>query len=653
MRRKQPVTPQAVKLWRLPEGWTSRQGVIAPADYAPSPFELLPPPILTTQDALREYARCSAPGGLAYFATRYCWTLHVDDPGGAPTIRRLPAYPYMRDLLADIDTPQNLLIDKARQMLTSWAHMTAYLRDLLFRPDWPMWVMSRRAKEVDDGGENSTPDSLLGKLRFMYERLPPFLWRPLEIQYNRISNRQTGTYVRGETGAGSGAARGPAAKRALMDEAAFIPRSESAFAGARQSCKTGLVLNSSPLGMANAFARIRHSKTARFKKVSLHWTLHPEKAAGLGCSCGWQASRTDVLPSVQLAAHRPVCPRREGPEFTSPWYRAQQADLTEEQVASELDMSYERSARGRVYAFDSARHTFDAEATIDPRTGKPVGPPRDGETKSQWTRRYLAAAIDPRKEVVVAWDFGVSDETAVVLGQIEDEGSMRVRWLAELLAAGKDWTFYHQHVVAVWYVAYARALGYTLAQLEAWAKLEHIGLANRPAPVPDFHEELPPGALSVYHAGDPTGRNRDSSLSSWIANLAGADPSVHVRYLPFGPDSAKKYGSQLDWVERTRTLVRRDAVMVSTACPRLIDGFNGWKWPTDADGQVVSGRVLPVHDLHSHPMTAQLYLYRTRWRGRVRDVVAGGESHERQIASLIAEGRTERRRDTVEEDEDT
>lgn len=604
-------------LWQPQPGWGEvRPGIWEPAGYEPGPWELTPPAVVTPEDEIREYLRCA--NSLPYFALHYCFALHVDDPEGAQP-RRLPAYPYIRELLTTLQVPSNTVSDKSRQMLTSWLYMAAFLSDLLFVANTPMLVASRRQKEVDDGGAESTVDSLLGKLRFMHERLPRFLWHPVTFKLFRATSTVTGSYVRGETGAGGQVARGPAYRRALADEFAYAQRSESMFTGLKQSCKRGLHLNSTANGKGNAFYRLVHSKTTSFTKIRLHWTKHPEYAAGLACLCGWSSRADAGAPVAQFEAHRTTCRRQAGPAPTSPWYRLQQQDFTPEQVAQDIDISYERSTNARVFdGYDAGRHVFDVAAALDRRTGQPIGDLRVGETDLEYRRRVLPGLLDPGKPLVIFWDFGVSDETAVHLGQVVDEATQATVWLDEVLDRGKAWTYYHRHIMSVWYPSYLEACGWTPDRLQAWADRKELDWSTRPLCVPDFQTEVPRGCLPVYHAGDPAGRQRDSSLSSWTRNLANAEPPMLLQTVPFAkPDD----GSMLDWIDHVRDRVRRDQIHLTNLCTRLADALSDWRWPTDKDGNVLPGRQMPVHDKHSHSATALVMGYRTRWRGQL--VISG------------------------------
>ncbi|MEO8483341.1 MAG: hypothetical protein ABI634_14100 [Acidobacteriota bacterium] len=627
-------------IWIPPVDWReSRPGIYEPLGYAASPWEVAPPIVATPKDEVREYLRCAA--SLPYFALHYCWTLHVDDPDGARP-RRLPAFPYIREMLADLQTPTNTLTEKSRQMLTSWIFCSAFVYDLLFVHNAPLLMVSKRARDVDDGGANSTVDCLLGKVRFIHERLPRFLWHPFSFKKWEVRSLHTGSYIKGETGTGGQVARGPSYGRGLADEFAYAKHSESMFAGLRQACKRGLELNSTPDGRGNTFARLAHSKTTTFRKRTLHWTRHPLMAIDLACLCGWKAKAGPgaSLPDVQFQEHRKSCKRERGAKPTSTYYRNTAADLTPEKLASELDISYDRTAAAAVFdGYDATRHLFDVADVRDRRTGKLMGPPGVAEDDLTYKRRVLPGLIDPRFPLVIFWDFGVADETYVALGQVLDDEAQTTRWLDELVDSGKAWSHYHQLIVTVWMTSYLEACGHTPDSMQAYADRRHLDWSNRVAFVPDLVNEVPRGCLPVYHAGDPAGRQRDSSLSSWTRNLQMADPSMSLRTVPFAKPAD---GSLLDWIDHVRQLVRRNGVSLSSFCTRLADALADWKWPTDKDGNVIPGSTKPVHDKHSHAGTALVMGYRTRWRGQLVALDAPGRGRAAQEEMVVSEGRSGR-----------
>lgn len=569
-------------------------GVWIPDGYHPSQFEMPTPVVQTPEDAAREYRRCQR--SLSYFAFSACWSLHTDDLGGAPVFRKFPQYDYMKEFFAQAQEPQNLHVEKSRQLLMSWAWMVVFLWDISFHDTWANLAVSRKEVLVDDGGDASTTDSLFGKLRVLWRSLPEHLQHPLVFRHMRVSCPATNSYVKGESGGSGSGGRGASYKRALLDEAAHIARSESLFRAVHEAAKHGLVLNSTPLGKANVFARIRFQPRTSFKRLSFHWTHHPEKAMGLYCNCGWQ-SVDDAAVAIgpkrtrrqQFDDH--VCPKPE--DVTehivrlprSPWYDHATADYTPEGIASEFDLSYERSMRGRVYEpFEETRHVKDYVQVIGMR--------REHESALVYRKRYLRAVLNPLLPTVVGWDFGVGDPTSLVLGQVIDDHMMKIRWLDEHEMTDRGWSYYHTFVQGLWAPLVQECTG-----------------------------------QDILHYGDPSGANRGHDLESWCSNLAASDPPIVIIRGP-------KMGSKLQWLDLIADLIRRGQFEVSLWAAHLIDALGQYHFPLDGEGNPVPGAHEPVHDQWSHMMDAMRYVYMFRYHDRLRDVYARGVT----VSQLLAIG---------------
>lgn len=584
--------------WQPPTGWTQQpDGTYVPPDYQPTRWELPTPPAPDTDTARAEYLKCQR--SLKYFALRYCWTLDSDDPSDIPTIRKCPAYPYLRNFFDSVQQPRNTHVEKSRQMLMSWAWAVVLLWDVLFHQNWNDLAVSLRAREVDDGGENSSPNSILGKVRFMHERLPPHIWMPFAYQRYVVRNPRLQSTIRGETGKGANVSRGPNYKRALIDEAAYVQQGETIFKGARQAAKNGTILNSTPNGKGNVFARIRFSITSTFLKLSYHWSEHPRKSVGLYCICGWRAQMGVGVPARdQFRTHAVECPRNalgKKPEMRSPWYDAQAQDMRPEDVASELDISYEKSVRGRVWdTFDSTRDVFDYQNIVGPRGLQ--------ETEDEYHERYLLAVLDPSLETVICWDFGVGDPTVMLLGQIVNDVEPRVRIVDELEQAGKSYDFFSDYCDTFW--------------LPIWRA--HTGNP----------------AAAFLHYGDPAGKQRDSKLESWIHNLR----TRGIVMITQGPA-----GSMMDWIDYVREQFRKGRIEVSSWCIGTIDAVSQYHFPTDDEGNPVPGDHKPVHDEWSHKATALQYLHRFRWNDRLFNREQQGVSATRMLGVGANEPTTETR----------
>ena len=287
----------------------------------------------------REVMRCRT--SPAYFLASYCATVAIPEGMGAlggGTVTLMPTdedWPHMRALIAAFWPPRDIVIEKSRQMLASWFAMAVVLHDLLFRSDWAVLTLSRVEKLVDDGGERSTPATLHGKVRFMWEHLPEFLRaEPLLFKHLSIVNPAHNAYALGFSSTPA-AGRGPTFSRAILDEFAHVPFSEQVLTSVARACPTGKVLISTPHGKANAFARVRfHASRQVFPRI--------DAANGHERASTEEGGRHWERYSIHWSQH---------PQRDRAWYDAIVAShtMTAEAIAQELDISYERSLVGRVY----------------------------------------------------------------------------------------------------------------------------------------------------------------------------------------------------------------------------------------------------------------------------------------------------------------
>ncbi len=583
----------------LPDFVEVAPNVWVPPGYRPTAWERPTPIVTSNAEAAVQFAKCES--SLPYFALRFAWSLHQDDPSGEPQYRKIPAYPYVTDFLTHVQAVENFHIEKSRQLLFSWMWMAVFLWDILFHDNWANVAFSIQEKLVDDGGPTATPDSLFGKVRVLWQGLPPYLQLPVSFRKLLIQCPATGSYIRGRAPT-RGAGRGPAYKRGLLDEAAHIAHAETLFRALRASVKGGLILNSSPLGKGNTFARIRFDDKVTFRKLSYHWSLNPEKTDGLYCTCGWTVdpkTRPTDRPA-QFAAH--ACrPTADGSEpvrhMRSPWYDHATADYTPEQTASEYDLSYEKSQRGRVYsAFDHLRHVTPYQHAI--------GTKLEHETVLAYRKRYLKWRLDPNLITVCGWDFGVSDPTALCLGQVVDERTMRIRWIDEFRHNDASWRFYRKFVNSLWVPIVKDVTG-----------------------------------LDILHYGDPSGKGRNAELTSWIMNLAappGDDqelgPSIRIITGP-------RTGRNLAWYDFIHNLIRQGEFEVSEWCTHMIDALGQYHFPLDEEGNPVPGEHEPDHEW-SDMMAAKRYVYMFRFHNRLTRVEAGALV---PAKSMLGLGRGDRR----------
>lgn len=279
----------------------------------------------------------------AYFITRFCLT--ADDTG---TTHAIPNWGFTLRYIRALEAGDNLVVEKSRQMMATWIACSFFVWKLLFVRGSAGFMASRKEALVDDGGENSTRESLLGRVRYIYDRLPDWAkaMGPVQFSHLRVTAKWNESYIRGES-SNPNLGRGGTFTHGLLDEAAFMPQSETVFAAISDACKRGLILQSTPNGRANAFARLVHSKDSGFRRIRLHWTDHPER---------WNRREfdTDGKP-------------------TSAVYREMKAKMSPDQLAREWDINYAASVSGLVYPeFNYDRH-FRSDLGYDPDLALHVG----------------------------------------------------------------------------------------------------------------------------------------------------------------------------------------------------------------------------------------------------------------------------------------
>jgi len=251
----------------------------------------------------------------------------VEEGEAAPgeSVDLFPDYPHVRMVLDSLKDPKNILIDKSRDMMATWSLCAIFCHDLLFQEAAPLLMASRRFDDVDDGGEDSTTDSLMGRVRFIYENLPEWqkIRAPLRVKTGLMRNTATDAYIAGVK-AVRHTGRGGKYRRAVADEFGHWPYGEANLESMKYACQRGLILLSTPPreGRNHCFGRLATDTTKMMEHLSLHWTLHPLR----------------------------------GDE----WYKQATDGMTPEQIARELEISYSGAVEGRILStFDEEIHLVD------------------------------------------------------------------------------------------------------------------------------------------------------------------------------------------------------------------------------------------------------------------------------------------------------
>lgn len=277
--------------------------------------------------AMREKEWLECQNDIHYFLRNHVRTINFHREatvlGGVPkvTIDPFPDFPHTNLMIDAYVAPQLLLIEKSRDMMLSWVMASIFLWDVMFNEEAvPMFMTTYRERLVDDGGANSTANSLMGRVRLMYEQFPPWMIdrAGLRFSMNRISNPTTKSFISGYKSS-EHSSRSGKYFRAFADEYAHFERSEATLAALIPACPAGLCLGSTPgrSGRNNAFGRIacadpdQEGKHFGFKKLTLHWSMHPLR--------------------------------------NKEWFNRETAALTKEEVAREYEIGYDSAIAGRVY----------------------------------------------------------------------------------------------------------------------------------------------------------------------------------------------------------------------------------------------------------------------------------------------------------------
>ncbi len=253
--------------------------------------------------------RVDAPAeGAIFFIENFCWTY---DPRSKNKNLPVVLFDYQKDavryFVEHIDQGKDFLIEKSRDMGVSWLAVYVFEWYWLFREGTNLLLGSYKEKLVDDGVNQ---DALFGKLEYTLRNMPKWMLpRRFNMSKHRnklkLINPENNNIISGDT-MNAQFGRGARKTAIFYDELGFWESAKESWeAGAdTTACRIG---NSTPHGK-NYYYKL---KTSGMDVLTLHWRLHPLK--------------------------------------DETWYAFEKARRTEEEVAQELDLNYEKSLEGRVY----------------------------------------------------------------------------------------------------------------------------------------------------------------------------------------------------------------------------------------------------------------------------------------------------------------
>lgn len=283
----------------------------------------------------------------AFWINTFAWTKDPNKP-----FSKIPfiLYEDFQDdfiwaITNSIERGSDVLVEKTREMGVSWMVLYVFVWFWLFRDNCDFRVGSRKEDFVDKIGDM---DTLIEKVRFCVRYLPGWMlpkdYREEEnATYMKVRNPENGNTIIGESANahfGSGGRR----KAILIDEFAKWETSvaEAAWTSTHDVTKCRIVV-STPVGSGNKFAQLALGTKEKIRKITLHWTLHPEKANGAYYLDG---DGNKIPIEDHKKAFKIWNENRQQKDaliVRSPWYDGECERRSESDVAQELDVDYLKS----------------------------------------------------------------------------------------------------------------------------------------------------------------------------------------------------------------------------------------------------------------------------------------------------------------------
>lgn len=273
---------------------------------------------------IKEYRRCVE--DKIYWFNNYVWTI---DTRRTPSIIPFILYPKQIMLIKELDKYQDLFADKPHDLGISWTTMGWELHQVLYTKGFTALNLSRKESEVQDSG--NTFHALHGRLLFMYMRLPPFLKPRIHNPFLIFAVPSNNSVIKGES-ANPNAGRDTQYKFIFIDEAAFIECLDEMWKGVRAATNT-IFINSTPPkeSVNNKFAEIKEMPNSGFTKITFHW--------------------------------------KDNPQHDENWYNKKTASMTEEEIAQEVLVGYDKAKINRSYPeYDDGIHLLGHKVYLNPKS---------------------------------------------------------------------------------------------------------------------------------------------------------------------------------------------------------------------------------------------------------------------------------------------
>jgi len=451
----------------------------------------------------------NAAEGCIFFIENFGWTFNPRMPSiGKSSHLPFFLYDYQKDaikwMIQHIDSGRDGLIEKSRDMGVTWLVIWVFLWYWMFRDGVNVLVGSYKEDLVD----NRTDDSMFGRLDYCIESLPKWLVpkgfsKKKHRTHRKLVNPVNGNLIAGDT-MNPDFGRGSRKTVIFFDELGFWDYAKDAFESTADTANCRIV-NSTPHGY-NYYAKLRNSG---MDVLTLHWRLHPLKDEA--------------------------------------WYNYEKSRRTPEEVAQELDISYNKSQEGRVYP--------------------------------EWNEnnvRFEYAEYEDHLPLYVSWDFGKEDPTAIIWAQPKNG---RLQIVDTYYKVGKNIDFFIPFIT-----------GFIPSDYHEYSKKD-LDLIER-------HKYWKKG----IHFGDPAGRNKNQVNDSTVLTIL-QEAGINVNYKTDWQPHQKRKRAAKSLMMRGIDIARNEMTEYFAMCME-----NAAYPKVKVQGEDEIRSLKPKHDWSSHFRSAFEYL---------------------------------------------
>lgn len=450
------------------------------------------------------YAIAACKADPAFFINNFCWTPNDKyEQYHFPFILFDFQVDYINWLNQHIDEGRDGLVEKSREMGITWLTTTLFLWKWLFNDNFNALIGSYKQELVDD----KTKDSLFGMIDYNLKSLPKWLL-PRKFKHNihrtsmKIINPENNNIIKGDT-MNQEFGRGSRRSVIFMDEGAHWEYFQDAWdsCGDTTNCR---ITVSTPLGY-NAFASLRNSGV---DVKTMHWRIHPLKDEG--------------------------------------WYQYEKARRTDDALAQELDISYNKSQRGRVYP--------------------------------DWDQvQFGSYPYDPTLPLYCSWDYGKADPTAMVWWQEQRDGVYRIIDC-----------YWNNNKLIDFYVPFVTGI----------LPSDGYRYSDRDMEIIDAHRQWPKGT----HFGDPAGRFGNQVVNMTVFDVL-RNNGIQVNFR----DEWKEFDKR---ITASKLIMRKLVVNENPRTKYLNICMLNSKYPEVVSGgtRIINSKgLVPKHDEYSHLRSAFEY----------------------------------------------